>query len=180
MKERFYQIIEKTLLFECGKGNGYANVKGDNGGITFMGVTRKAHPNIKVWESLDKLNACKRKTYKPTEEERDEIINVYKTNYYLRNNLDKLNNDDLALNVFDMCVNAGKWGIILLQRLVGVKQDGICGLQTITTANNKSSKRMVEAYRELRRGYYRNISTKGQNKKFLKGWLNRVDSCIMS
>ena len=75
-----------------------------------------------------------------------------------------------------MAVNSGVVNAIkMLQRLLHINVDGIVGKQTITKDNNKHG--VCEAYRNERRNYYKAIARKGNNSKFLKGWLNRVENC---
>ena len=174
MDELFLKMIPIILNNECGKTNGYVNDKDDNGGETIFGVTRKYYPFMKIWTSIDMLPLIKdKKAYKPTEEEMEEIFQVYYKNYYKPCNINLFENKELGLHVFDMAVNAGvKAAVKLLQRLLRITPDGICGKQTIATANVKT--RVLDGYIQQRIDYYVDISKKGNNKKFLNGWLARV------
>ena len=175
MSERFFKLIKIVLKFENGSSAcGYVNDPDDKGGET---VCRKNHPYLKIWTSLDEKDTLRKKQlYRPSDEEWNEIYNIYHRDYYRRIQGDYYNDTDLALNVFDMAVNSGVVNAIkMLQRLLHINVDGIVGKQTITTANNKNG--VCEAYRNERRNYYRTIARKGNNSKFLKGWLNRVDNC---
>lgn len=176
MDKRFNRIIKKTLHFEMGNTNGYSDVVGDTGGVTFMGVTMKSHPELSIWKSLHYLTERERKAYRPNQKELTEIYQCYYDRYYLSNRINELTDDNLALNVFDMCVNAGKWGVKLLQRVVGEKEDGILGDRTLKAANSRD---VLSDYRKARRQYYVSVSKKGNNSKFLRGWLRRVDECIL-
>ena len=44
------KLVPHILKFE----GGYVNDKDDKGGETFMGITRKNHPNLKMWDIVDK------------------------------------------------------------------------------------------------------------------------------
>lgn len=178
MSERFFKLIKIVLKFENGSSScGYVNDPDDKGGETVSGICRKNYPNLKIWKSLDEKDTLRKKQlYRPSDEEWDEIYAIYYKEYYKRIQGDYYNDTDLALNVFDMAVHSGALNAIkMLQRLLHINVDGIVGKQTITTANNK--KGVFEAYRNERRNYYRTIARKGNNSKFLKGWLNRVDNC---
>lgn len=178
MSERFFKLIKIVLKFENGSSScGYVNDHDDKGEETVSGICRKNHPNLKIWKSLDEKDTIRKKQlYRPSDEEWDEIYDIYHKEYYIRIQGDYYNDTDLALNVFDMAVNSGAVNAIkMLQRLLHINIDGIVGKQTITTANNK--KGVCEAYMNERRNYYRTIARKGNNSKFLKGWLNRVDNC---
>ena len=73
-----------------------------------------------------------------------------------------------------MGVNAGiSTAAKLLQEVLGITKDGIVGEQTVHTANVQ--KKVCDKYKERRKEYYMAISKKGNNVKYLKGWLRRVD-----
>lgn len=175
MNELFLKMIPIILNNECGKGNGFVNDKDDSGGETIYGICRKYYPFMKIWNTLDNIKLVKdKKEYKPTEEEMEEIFSVYYKNYYKPCLIDLFDNKDLALHVFDMAVNSGvKQAIKLLQKVLKISVDGICGKQTIGTANVKT--KVLEAYIQARIDYYVDISNRGNNKKFLNGWVNRVN-----
>lgn len=178
MSERFLKFIKIVLKFENGSSAcGYVNDPDDKGGETVSGICRKNYPNLKIWKSLDEKDTLRKKQlYKPSEKEWNEIYATYHKEYYRKIQGDYYNDENLALNVFDMAVNSGALNAIkMLQRLLHINVDGIVGKQTIKTSNNK--KGVCEAYRNERRNYYKTIARKGRNSKFLKGWLKRVDDC---
>lgn len=157
---------------------GYANDPDDRGGMTYMGLCKKFFPDLTVWQSLQMLKTVKeKKQYKPTDEELEEIKYVYYREFWKKIKGDYFKDERLIFQVADFAVNAGiMTSIKLLQRLLHVTVDGIVGLQTVTTANNY--KHILQAFIQERKRYYETIANKGNNRKFLKGWLNRVDKCI--
>ena len=170
--ELFFKII---LGNECGSGNGYVNDKDDRGGETIYGITRRNHPELKIWKSIDQLPTVKeKKAYRANKEEMEEVKMVYYRKYYRKLQCDYFNDDCLSLQLFDMGVNAGiSTAAKLLQEVLGITKDGIVGEQTVHTANVQ--KRVCEKYKEMRKKYYITIAKKGNNAKYLKGWLRRVD-----
>ena len=50
----------------------------------------------------------------------------------------------------------------------------------MTTANVRHTQSVREDYRKKRIEYYEAISAKGNNKKYLKGWVNRAKNCDKS
>lgn len=153
---------------------GYVNDPYDSGGETISGITRRNHPNLTVWKSLDKLTKAQKKLYKPTQTEWAEIYNIYKINYYDKVKAELITDPNLALHVFDCAVNCGvAKAAKMLQSVVGVKQDGIIGPQTLAKVN---SGHYLASYKAARCTYYRQIATRGSNRKFLTGWLNRVNN----
>lgn len=53
--------------------------------------------------------------------------------------------------------------------------DGVIGPKTIEAANSKNATELFDVLMNEREKFFRNIATKGQNAKFLKGWLNRLE-----
>lgn len=170
MQERFEKFFNIIELVE----GGYANVKDDLGKETYKGITRKNHPNLTVWSSLDRLSTLKeKKAYTPSESELDEIKSIYHKNYYEKLKCDHYNNELLAAHIFAFGVNAGtSRAAKLLQKVLGITQDGIVGQQTIGTANIKNG--VAQCFINEILNYYNSIG-KGTQAKFLKGWLSRVN-----
>lgn len=175
MDERFRKLIKVVLKNECGNGNGYVNDKDDKGGETIYGITRRNHPELKIWNSIDQLPTIReKKAYRANKVEMEAVEMIYYRKYYRKLQCDYFDDDCLSLQLFDMGVNAGvSTAAKLLQEVLGVTKDGIVGEQTITTANLKRN--VTEAYKERRKEYYMAVSKKGNNAKYLKGWLRRVD-----
>lgn len=127
---------------------GYVNDPDDLGGETKYGITKRRYPNLDI-KNLTKKQA----------------ITIYKRDFYIPLGIDKFDDINLALNYMDMAVNAGIPNARTLMRNAEALKDG----------GDKRS--MVEIYKDLRRAYYYSIVEKRPvNQKFLKGWLNRVDS----
>ena len=172
-------MMEVVLYFENGRSaNGYANDPHDRGGETVSGLTRRYFPNLAIWKKLDAIAKVKdKKAYEPTEEEWKEIYDVYYKNFYVPMRLDYIDDDNLALQLFDFGVNAGiGTAVKTLQRVLGVKVDGKIGPVTVSTANIQQ--RVNPNYREARKRHYQSIVFKNPSqKRFLQGWLNRAESC---
>ncbi len=75
---------------------------------------------------------------------------------------------------FDMGVNSGPVRAIkLLQRALGVADDGHIGIITSTAVRNSNPIKLVSDYSDERRAFYRSLKT---FKYFGKGWLNRTST----
>ena len=149
---RFEKFIPIILANEGGLSD---NVN-DKGGLTKYGISQKAYPN------LDIRNLTKSKAE-----------DIYKSDYYDRCMCDLIEDELLALHLFDFAVNAGVVRAIkLLQTILIVKPDGIIGEKTIDAANSGN---WANSFISARKKYYKHIST-GRNIVFLKGWINRVDN----
>lgn len=175
MNTNFELFIRIILRNECGSGNGYVDDRDDKGGQTIYGITRRNHPELKIWNSIDQLPTIReKKAYRASEEEMEEVRMIYYRKYYRKLQCDYFNDENLALQLFDFGVNAGiSTAAKLLQEVLGVTKDGIVGEQTVHTANVQ--KKVCEKYKTKRKQYYMAVSKKGNNAKYLKGWLRRVD-----
>lgn len=105
----FKEAFDKVIFNE----GGYVNDPDDKGGETYMGISRKAHPNAIIWKHIDKITA-KYKTFatitkhlKQNAELTKEIECIYKSDYWMPFNLDKENSQRLANQIFDSAVNRG-------------------------------------------------------------------------
>ena len=63
-----------------------------------------------------------------------------------------------------------------MQRAIGVKDDGIIGPKTLAALNAEPQEEVFNKIWQMRYEWLCNIAKKGNNKKFLKGWLNRLNS----
>ena len=92
---------------------GYVNDKDDVGGETYMGISRRAHPNALIWDIIDKvtskykdvseINRC----LKANTELNDLVKSIYKSDYWAPFNLNKEKSQRLANQIFDNAVNRG-------------------------------------------------------------------------
>lgn len=164
----YLSAIKKTLQWE----GGYANVSGDRGGETYRGIARNFHPNWSGWAIVDKK---KRKDGEIIPELEPLVLEFYRTHYWDKIRLDEVCNDEVAGFVFDVFVNSGKSGIKMIQRAVGVADDGIIGNKTIAAINNYNAG--IAGLKKQREAFYRAIvANSPSQKKFLTGWLNRNNS----
>lgn len=79
----------------------------------------------------------------------------------------------LDLVFFDFCVNAGRQqSVKTLQRALGLPADGMFGVRTKTGVEQADIGRLIHAFSEKRRAFYRSLRT---FSVFGKGWLARTD-----
>jgi lysozyme family protein len=164
--ELFLRCLEVVLRNE----GGYSNNPADPGGSTMKGVTQKEY---------DSYRAKQGDSYRDVRLISDEELwDIYYILYWLPMNLDIINDDDLVLQVYDMGVNAGiRTSIKILQRLVGVTDDGYIGQET-NRAIKEYNGDILEDFKKRRKLFYVTLKqNKPQLKPFLIGWLNRVDNC---
>ena len=109
------------------------------------------------------------------------MADIYRTRYWLLGKCNQLP-PCLAIVHFDTCVNAGTGQAAkILQRTVGVKDDGAIGQGTFNAVAavyaKDGDKKTAIRYMEGRRDFYNKlVISKPDLQKFLKGWINRVDT----
>jgi len=163
----------------------YANVEGDRGGETYMGVARNLHPDWKGWKYIDAYKETYGKI--PWNKHIDipelecMVKDFYYHTFYKKYSIDGILHGSIQEIIFDWCVNSGYWGSCGVQKVLNrffdceLKLDGIIGKNTVKAINACSSESLFNAIKSARIHYYKTIAKKGQNYKFLKGWLKRID-----
>ena len=89
----------------------------------------------------------------------------------------QIESQSLANILVDWVWGSGAHGIKIPQRMLGVAQDGIVGPKTLAALNATDHREffdMVKAEREL--FFNRIVTVRPSQKKFLKGWLRRLNS----
>lgn len=150
---------------------GYADEKHDKGGPTNYGVTQETYND---W--LEAGGESVRSVKEITECEVKDIYMEYWRDAkcsYIPNPVDLL--------VFDCAINSGaKRAIKLLQNCLGVDSDGLFGKQTnsalIEEVNCIGAENLADIYLKEREWWYLDIVRRDpKQRKFLNGWLNRLD-----
>lgn len=147
---------------------GWANDPDDSGGCTMKGITIVTYQRYfgkdKTCSDLKKITD-------------DEWAYIFINGYWDKFKADYIENQSIA----QLCVQMG-WGsgvttaIKRIQRCLGCTADGIVGPITLNKLNQKPYRETFNKLWNMRRQWLIDISKKGNNKKFLKGWLNRLDS----
>lgn len=160
--------FEKALSFVLEAEGGFVNDPSDSGGATNKGITqavfnafRRGKPFLSVRSITD-----------------EEVREIYLRNYWNLCKCDEMP-DELATVVFDTAVNAGcKRAIKILQACLDVTADGIFGVESANAVINiLDLKDFVNKYLSERSAFYQRLAeTQPEKKKFLKGWLSRVEN----
>ncbi len=182
MKKTFNELFDGVIKHE----GYYANVSGDKGGETYMGIARNLHPDWEGWEFIDSykltFGVLKRNTKIDIPELTTLVKMFYKQSFYKKYRIDSINSGSLQEIIFDWCVNSGYWGSCGVQKVLNrffdcdLKMDGIIGNQTIAAINSCAPEQLFNAIKSARIHYYHIIAKKGQNQIFLKGWLRRINA----
>lgn len=151
-----------SLNFILASEGGFSNHPLDPGGMTNLGVTKKA------WEAYvgREVNETEMRALTI------EIVSpFYKKNYW-----DSCKCDDLPRGidylVFDFAVNAGpRASIKILQKALWIPEDGLIGRITISAATEYPANELIELFSLAKEAYYKSLYT---FSTFGKGWLNRV------
>lgn len=103
---------------------GYVNDKDDAGGETYMGISRRAHPNSIIWDIIDKVTSKYKniadidRLLKSNKELTALIKALYKSDYWSPFNLSREPSQRLANQIFDNAVNRGVYATRkLIQRI---------------------------------------------------------------
>ena len=158
---------------------GFVNDPVDPGGATNKGITMGTFQNcakqyLGIEPTLENLKAL-------TDAQAGKI---YKPLYWDKVRGDDIELQELASIVFDFQVNAGGNASKLLQRVLndlGAKPplgvDGAIGAGTMKALKGMDQKAVYRRYKQGRIDYYQDLVAKRPALgKFLKGWLNRVNS----
>ena len=146
---------------------GYVNDPDDKGGCTMMGVTIKTYQKYfgkdKTCEDLRKISD-------------EEWLAIFKKGYWDCWRADEINNQSIAQLCVDMGWGSGpKTAIKKVQECLGLKADGIVGPITLSALNSKPSSYIFRKLWTMRYAWLYQISKVGNNKKFLRGWINRLN-----
>lgn len=111
----------------------------------------------------------------------EDITSIYKENYWDKIRGDEISDQDIAICIFDTCVNRGiATGIKYAQRtcnLLGsaLVADGVCGMHTVAAVNNTDRSKFIKTFENLEAaGYLAIVSAYPEDKRFLSGWENRA------
>lgn len=150
---------------------GFANDPADRGGATNKGVT------IATFEAYCKEKSLPRPNVERLKRMTDgEWLDILKTMFWDRWQADKIKSQKLANILVDWVWGSGVYGIKIPQRILGVKQDGIVGDETLKALNAQDQDKLFQVIYEARKKYLNDITiSRPTNKRFLRGWLNRLE-----
>lgn len=163
MTDRENKIIKHFKKWE----GGWANDPDDTGGCTLSGITigtfRQYYGRNKTCEDLKKLTD-------------EQWLHIFYKGFYNKINAQGIINDSICLLIADMVWMSGvKTAIRRIQRCLGVADDGIVGPITLA-AINQNDRFVFNQLKYMRQCWFESIAyNQPKKKKFLKGWLNRLN-----
>lgn len=160
-------LVPHILKFE----GGLVNDPDDLGGLTNKGVTYKTY---KLY--------CKRKDKIATEEglinlSMEEFTDILKTMYWDACRADSIQSQGVANAIVDWAWNSGTATAAKeIQKVLGVKADGIIGNITLSAINSQSPLPLFGRIKTARIKYIERIcESRPENRKFYRGWMNRIN-----
>lgn len=163
--------IEKYGIFCRSWEGGWSNHPNDKGGATMRGVTYTTFCAFRKAKGLPKPSLLDLKNI--SDKEWDAVLRWH-TWDKLR--LDEIRSEWVAFLIADCCWMSGAGYIKRIQKLCGLKDDGIVGPVTLNKLNGLDQQSLFNTLWNQRRAFYMGIG-KGTNSVFLKGWLRRLD-CV--
>lgn len=180
----FNAPFQHTIDIEAG----YANDSDDRGGETFVGISRVHWPDWHGWQIIDTYPAASRRALRYGDNPKLDraVQEFYRAEFWDRLNLDAVNKQTIAAEVFDTAINCGlSKASEILQRslnMVGgfpgrrLSVDGKIGPKTVSAVNGC---RYPEALLKCLNGfqfehYYQIVKRDISQRKWFRGWLRRV------
>ena len=160
----FAPAFERMMINEGGYQ--LTNDPRDRGGMTYAGISRRAHPDWPGWQLIDRGATPSAQM----------VRDWYANEFWFSNRLDEVQHQLIAQSIFDFGVNAGLGTAAkLAQIVVGVTPDGRIGPVTLRALNAADPTVFSLAYTLAKIGRYRDIVQRDRTQMvFLLGWLNRA------
>lgn len=165
----FEPLAQFILSFE----GGFVNDPKDRGGATNRGVT------IGTWRSqgYDKNGDGVIDVKDLRLITAEDATRIMRRNYWNRYRADSINDQSVANILVDWLWLSGRWAIVLVQEMLGLKADGIVGPKTIAAINSVSPAALFVRIKDRRVRYIDDlIKRKPSQKHFENGWRRRLDA----
>lgn len=163
-----YKVIVPFILKWEG---GYADVKEDRGGATNKGVT------IATFRSVYGKNKTKQDLKNISDGQWNYI---FKKLFWDKCRCGDILDQSVANIIVDYAWMSGTSRAIKdVQAIVGAAADGICGPKTVAAVNKADAPILFNKIKARRIQFYNSIvKASPSQSKFLKGWMNRVNSLV--
>ncbi len=166
----FLAAFEKVIRAE----GGYVlhNVPGDRGGMTYAGISRRAHPDWPGWTVIDAGG----------EPPAELVREFYRERFWGRILGDEITSQAVAETLYDFAVNAGVKPAAIIAQVVASKitgealtPDGVVGPKTLAALNACDERLFVALYTIAKIARYCEIVRRDRSQaKFLLGWVSRA------
>jgi lysozyme family protein len=151
----------------------YSFVVGDKGGMTYCGISEVFHPECPIFTFLkSQPQPIAHGTCFP--ELSEAVDDFYKKEEWDTILGDSITDTATAIYFYDWHVNSGG-AVKKVQEVIGVEADGVFGRGSLEALNSRD---WLDELSKSRIVYYNEVSLVGDNKIFLKGWLNRESTLL--
>lgn len=142
---------------------GYSNHPLDKGGPTKWGITQKTYNSMYRGDVKFMLE--------------DQWDNIFQTLFWNPCNADNMIDQNVANIIVDWCWGSGCTSTKKrIQRLFGLKDDGIFGPKTMAVLNG-DTKAVFDTIWKAHKAFFEAIVKNNPSQKvFLKGWMNRLNA----
>ena len=103
---------------------------------------------------------------------------IFKKQYWDRWQADSIKHKEVAFMLVDWVWGSGSYGVKIPQRVLGVKADGIVGPKTLAAVNSRPRSFALELAKERLAYLHRIVKSDSTQKKYIKGWANRVNDLV--
>jgi lysozyme family protein len=172
---------------------GFVNDPADAGGATNKGVTIATWRRVGYDKDGDGDVDVGDLKLISAQDVRDRVLKPY---YWDKWRADEINSQKVANILVDWVWGSGKYGITIPQRILGVEADGIVGNKTLSAVNFADPDQLYSAVYKARVDFLNEITQnsiatyekklgrkatesellRDTYKRFIKGWLNRLES----
>jgi lysozyme family protein len=164
--------VDILLPFILHWEGGFVNDPDDAGGATNKGVTLEAWRQMGYDKDGDYDIDVDDLRLLTAQDVRDRVL---VPGYWNRWRADQINDQKIANVLVDWLWCSGAHGIKIPQGLLSLKPDGVVGPVTLNAVNRYDPKALLGMLIEARLIFVQNIVRRNPSqKKFLKGWTNRI------
>lgn len=154
--ESIDSAFEKGMITIFRKEGGCGKIPGDRGGYTCYGISSVANPGVNM-KTLTRAKA------------QDIAYGRYYTDYHLEKLPDSVRGD-----VLQACWGSGvETGINLFRGMFKLRKNGRVDADLIAAAENYQGD-LHNDFLDVLQNFYVTVSKRGQNRKFLKSWMEGV------
>ena len=163
------KLVPHILKWE----GGYVNDPDDLGGATNKGVCFRTYKLYRSRRGLPQptIDDLKRLTD-------EEFTDILKAMYWDACKADQIVSQSVANAIVDWAWHSGtKTAVKEVQRVLGVKDDGVIGNISLSAINSWSPLPLFGKIKQARIAYIERIcASRPANNKFRKGWYNRINA----
>lgn len=166
-------VVQELAPFILQWEGGFVHDPDDHGGATNMGVTLPTWRAVGYDKDGDGDIDVDDLQLLTISEVTDKVL---KPHYWDRWRADQIKSQRLANILVDWVWCSGKWGIVIPQRLLFLKDDGIVGPMTLNAVNSIEPNHFISMVYDARKEFLKKIvKNNPSQEKFYRGWINRLN-----